>query len=110
LCSADCVLLSSPAPPSTTTTLVLATLATRILSACQCFAGTNTYGTRNLGNSVDKFCTENHIGIVEHAFFQRHNNELALREMSLEHIANILSMRQVERRVNLHIERKIGSE
>ena len=44
-------------------------------------------------NPVHKPGPEDHVGVVEHAFFERHHDELARAEVGLEHRPDILRRR-----------------
>ena len=52
--------------------------------------------SRDGGDTVDKFGFEEHVGIVEHAVFKRHYNELRVFEMGSEHLTDVLGVRQIQ--------------
>jgi len=52
--------------------------------------------SRDGGDTVDKFGFEEHIGVVKHAVFKRHYNELGVFEMGSEHLADVLGVRQIQ--------------
>ena len=52
-------------------------------------------------NTFDKFGAEHYVCIVEHALFQRNNDELRVREVFAQHLANILRMREIQCGIHL---------
>ena len=57
--------------------------------------------SRNLGFAVCELNFKQDIGISEHAFFERDDQELALREMHLNHLTNVLSVLKIQRSIDL---------
>lgn len=54
-----------------------------------------------LRTSIDKLRAEEHVGVLEHALLERHDDELRVLEVVFDHRANILCVAQVERRIHL---------
>ena len=51
--------------------------------------------------SIDEFGAEDHVGVLEHALLQRHDNELRMFEVVFDHGANVLGVAQIKRRIHL---------
>lgn len=55
----------------------------------------------NNTGALAESCTEDAVGVLEHAVLQGHHNELRALEASLNQSTNVLGMRQIERGVDL---------
>ena len=51
--------------------------------------------------TVNEFGPKQHVGVLEHALFQGHDNELRMLKVILDHCTNVLRVAQVQSRINL---------
>ena len=58
-------------------------------------------GAGHGGHPVHKLGAEEHVGVVEHPVLERDDDELGAPEVGLQHVANVLSVTQVQGRVHL---------
>mmetsp|Transcript_45018 Transcript_45018/g.75101 ORF Transcript_45018/g.75101 Transcript_45018/m.75101 type:complete len:345 (+) Transcript_45018:383-1417(+) len=56
---------------------------------------------RHRRHAVDELCAVDHVGVAEHALLERDDDELRLREVCLDHAADVLRVAEIQRRVHL---------
>jgi hypothetical protein len=58
-------------------------------------------GPRDGGHPVHKLGAEEDVGVVKHPVLERDDDELGAPEVSLQHVADVLGVTQVQGRVHL---------
>lgn len=59
------------------------------------------YGPRHCRYSLHKLCAVDDVRVIEHAFLERHDDELRVWKVGLDHPADVLGVAQIKGSIHL---------